>query len=572
MTSSGKNISQLQTAFNKLADSSRFYSIERENAIWFYDCHTQTIFSINKNHYKKLIEKDSQKLSDFINDSSIEENSYFLALYSQIIKNDADNTFYQVFDPKCNVMINTSNRCNLNCSYCYRDKKNAAVNNVQNIRKAIEWVMHKYKPNASEFVFTYSMSSESSVDLQLLQEIKKDYVYYEPQFFNTKEIILSTVDEFYSQLKNDLGSKTKNIFDDNKIINATTIVEILNELLTVRNLYELLGMSEKMFEKEAVKEIRRRNSYSEWKAYRVNRWILEIKYSEFIDISQKPTPQYPGFSIFTNGTCGTSEYINFLKSIGMDDINISIDGPKEVHDFNRKFYDEKGSYDSVIANAQKIKDSGIIIRASSVITAHFPKPLKIAEHLKEKGFSSITMTPIRPGYEVSFTEKNINELLQGYDELFERIKQDLLHNDLSLLSFIKDDYSMNALNLFLSKNKQITRCNLENQIVINAKGDIYNCLYFESHNQKKIGNIDSGITNDQEFQIDKTVKNREPCNKCWARFLCGGTCFYSSFKMTGSIIGNEPVECKLRKHLAILTLDLLIFCKENNINLSNSNN
>ena len=43
--------------------------------------------------------------------------------------------------------------------------------------------MKKYKPRASNFDFTYSMSSESSIDIDILKQVLSEYENYEPQFF-----------------------------------------------------------------------------------------------------------------------------------------------------------------------------------------------------------------------------------------------------------------------------------------------------------------------------------------------------------------------------------------------------
>lgn len=174
------------------------------------------------------------------------------------------------------------------------------------------------------------------------------------------------------------------------------------------------------------------------------------------------------------------------------------------------------------------------------------------------------MTSVRPGTSVSFTMENVDNLLAGYEELFQRFKDDALKNDFSLLDFLEDDYCVNPIKLLISRTKQVCICNFDNQLVINAKGNIYNCLYFESSDMNKIGNINSQV---KRIKGDKSVVSRKPCYKCWARYLCGGTCFYASQVETGNILDIEPVECKIRKNLARLSLEFVIFCRNNKINL-----
>ena len=128
-------------------------------------------------------------------------------------------------------------------------------------------------------------------------------------------------------------------------------------------------------------EIQNRHNFSAWKANRVNRWILEVKYGEYIDFSKKAIPQYPSFSVFTNGTCATSDFIHLVKAAGINPLYISIDGPQKVHDFNRKFNSGKCSYGEVLKNIRVFQNEKISLCASAVLTSHYPKPLEIALHL-----------------------------------------------------------------------------------------------------------------------------------------------------------------------------------------------
>ena len=554
-------LDQLNTV---IKDNSRFYKINESDLIWIYDAHVHNVFSLSRNLYNALFVEKNQSLSDITEKLSIKENSYFLNIINNILQNETDNTNFSVEDDGCSVMINTSNRCNLNCSYCYRNKKDANINSIENIKKSIEWVMKEYKPKASKFDFTYSMSSESSIDIDILKQVLKEYENYEPQDFLENDLKQEEVQNFFKCLHRDFDNIKPDLFTEKSDENKSCLILILNKLIREKNLYEMLGMSIGMFQEDMRAEIQNRHNFSAWKANRVNRWILEVKYGEYIDFSKKAIPQYPSFSVFTNGTCATSDFIHLVKAAGINPLYISIDGPQKVHDFNRKFNSGKCSYGEVLKNIRVFQNEKISLCASAVLTSHYPKPLEIALHLQKLGFQKGTMTSVRPGTSVSFTLDNVDNLLAGYEELFLRFKDDALKNDFSLLDFLEDDYCVNPIKLLISRTKQVCRCNLDNQLVINAKGDVYNCLYFEASNMNKIGNINSQV---KRIEGDKSVSSRNACNKCWARYLCGGTCFYASQVMMGNILEIEPVECKIRKHLARLSLEFVVFCRENNINL-----
>ena len=87
-------------------------------------------------------------------------------------------------------------------------------------------------------------------------------------------------------------------------------------------------------------------------------------------------------------------------------------------------------------------------------------------------------------------------------------------------------------------------------ITVDEKKDIYPCNYFVGNEEFKLGNIENYniIYNDldkNELQVD----NLEPCKHCWAKYLCGGTCYYSSYTNNGDIHKKDDIECMFKKGL-----------------------
>ena len=131
---------------------------------------------------------------------------------------------------------------------------------------------------------------------------------------------------------------------------------------------------------------------------------------------------------------------------------------------------------------------------------------------------------------------------------------------------LQEDLSLAAFNFFISRTKQLKRYSFDNQIVIDSKGDVYPCLYFVNNKDYCYGNI-NGTFSEDKLNHNNLVFQRASCKDCWARYLCGGTCFYGSYKSTGNHLNIEPIECIIRKHLAQKCLELLVFMREHNINI-----
>lgn len=539
-----------------LKDNKRFYKIDGEQSLWFYDAHSHSLLSIDEDVFNKI------NLNGDITDLSIEQCFKLLGFCKMIKKAEQDIVQPLALEKKCSVMINTSNKCNLNCSYCYRNKNQDDRNNIQTVKETLDYVINRYKPNASEYVISYSMTSESSVDLKLLREIAEEYINFEDYRFCVSDIKDSLFSEFYCILKKDLGSKLSYPFpvEDKKLV-----ADYLNMALGERNLFEVLNMSESMFNDNDKNEIRKRGILAKWRLYRLNRWSLEIKYDRFI--SKRNVP-YVTFWFMTNGTCSNQDFIDFVKSCDINPLWVSIDGPKEIHDFNRKCNNSNGSYESIVSNIEILRQNGINLKASAVITANYPKPLEIIKHFVSLGFNQITMTPVRPGYDCSFTEQNIVELFKGYDDVFEELENTIVKNDFFLINLLREDMILAPFYSFINRTRILNRCSFDNQIVVNSKGEIYPCLYFTDDKDFCYGNIRDGIDY-KKLNHNIMVSQRGNCNECWARYLCGGTCFYGSYKTTGNYIEIEPIECKIKKYLIKKCLKLIVFIKEHNISFEN---
>ena len=75
-----------------------------------------------------------------------------------------------------------------------------------------------------------------------------------------------------------------------------------------------------------------------------------------------------------------------------------------------------------------------------------------------------------------------------------------------------------------------------------------------------MGNM--GDSNEETIVTDMfqkaDVKNRIPCSKCWAKYVCGGDCFYNSFLVNGNIYDPDPVTCSMNQFFIEHAMDLLI--------------
>lgn len=125
------------------------------------------------------------------------------------------------------------------------------------------------------------------------------------------------------------------------------------------------------------------------------------------------------FTITTNATLLNDERIEFINE-HMDNVVISIDGRKEVHDAVRHDVLGNGSYDRILPLAQKLvagrKGKSYFIRGT--FTAKNKDFSNDIFHLTDLGFKEISVEPVvGTGDDLYIKESDIPDILKEYDRI-----------------------------------------------------------------------------------------------------------------------------------------------------------
>ena len=148
----------------------------------------------------------------------------------------------------------------------------------------------------------------------------------------------------------------------------------------------------------------------------------------------------------------------------------------------------------------------------------------------------------------------LNELQNVYDA----IKRSVTDDDYSLVYFLRLSKIFDAIKNIVSGGLVPKRCQWGERVSINSHGDLHYCDY-TSELEPKIGNFRDDITF-SDVKDNKSVDDNEKCCECWAKYLCGGTCYYMTL-ITGREI--DEAECMFRKGLIEMSLDLYAWLIEN---------
>ena len=531
------NISE---ALQILDNDSRFYMYQNLSTTLVYDAYVNYIYSFDTESFNIIRNlSNSATKADISNNSKLQVTLKTLA---QIINNREFIPVEEVDNPKSiQIMINTSTICNLNCSYCYRDKSLNKQISEQQLEQTIELITQEI--DKEEYVFSLAMTSESTIDYPIISKIINKY-YCDSFYFFTEMDIKNISGLWYyinthnfpnkNQLKNiSLIEYLNVLIKDKKLVNKIKIPKIIHEKINSNSIpFNIASFSRR----------------KDWRYSRMNRAILDFIFSPFLSSRKIPTVT---FWFMSNGTRQSKEYFKLIKKCNISPFWISIDGSKDGHNINRQYNDKRGSFDDIRATCKKYKKEHIKLHASSVLNIYNYSPLEIISNIRKIGFDEISMAIVHSGSSVSFDMESIQKLKNEYELFFSVLIDKLKQKDYSLFVFLKNDMSIAFLRAILAKETITTRCPFYRQIVVDTDNSYYNCLYF----CKKIfpETIKSIQKKDKQSSL---VYNRGQCKSCWARYLCGGTCYYNSYVITGDLNKIDEVECYLRKYLIMKNIEV----------------
>ena len=256
------------------------------------------------------------------------------------------------------------------------------------------------------------------------------------------------------------------------------------------------------------------------------------------------------FTITTNGVLLNDEVMEFCNR-EMDNVVMSIDGRKEVHDRMRPFRKGAGSYDLVLPKFRKFAESrkklGLKYYVRGTYTRWNTDFAADVLHLADCGFDQISVEPVVAPKEEPYAlrEEDIPVLMEQYDILArEMVKREMEGNGFNFFHFMIDLTGGPCV------YKRLAGCGSGSEyLAVTPWGDFYPCHQFVGNEKFLLGNVDEGIVNRDIVQEFKKVNvySKPECSRCFARFYCSGGCPANSYNFTGGINNVYDIGCALEK-------------------------
>lgn len=280
------------------------------------------------------------------------------------------------------------------------------------------------------------------------------------------------------------------------------------------------------------------------------------------------------FTLTTNGMLIDDDVIDFANR-EMDNVVLSLDGRKDIHDALRVDYAGNGSYDKIVPRFQKLVKArgGKNYYIRGTFTHRNPDFSKDVFHMADLGFTELSMEPVvcAPEDPAALFPEDIGTVKEQYELLAKEI-----------LDRRKNGHPITFYHYMLDLAggpcvyKRISGCGSGTEyMAVTPWGDLYPCHQFVGEDGYKLGDIWNGVTNHalrEDFRSCNAY-SRPGCADCWAKLYCSGGCAANAYHASGSIQGIYAAGCELfRKRMECAIMLQAALAEENAGNAENAEN
>lgn len=270
--------------------------------------------------------------------------------------------------------------------------------------------------------------------------------------------------------------------------------------------------------------------------------------------------------IFTNGTLIDRQFIDFIERDDRVRLLLSLDGPPQINDFNRKL--KSGAklsevIESKLELIQRIPGNRIVIRAT--LAQKEPDIVDKAEYFSRLGFKNIV-------FDVSYCKDHesipaANQLLAGIQNEIRELSNYFIiqvrKRQRLNINLLSENIAQILMNRKDAENAYVGQCPAgRNYLAVDSVGDIYPCHFFVGKPGFRFGNIcTDGLiqknmsTNNGVTDLSKKVYGN--CKNCSLVNICEGPCPYKQLIINNGSTSVSEEFCSLLRTRFVESLRVL---------------
>ncbi|GHU73769.1 thioether cross-link-forming SCIFF peptide maturase [Clostridia bacterium] len=272
---------------------------------------------------------------------------------------------------------------------------------------------------------------------------------------------------------------------------------------------------------------------------------------------ERETGKHISFTITTNALGLTDDAIQFIND-EMDNVVLSLDGRKEIHDRMRPDAGGHGSFERALDGARRLVAgrNGKPYYVRGTFTAFNLDFIQDVLALVDAGFEHVSVEPVVADESEPYALRmeHLPRILTEYDNLaLEYAKRRQCGRPFSFFHFNVDLENGPCL------RKRLTGCGAGNEYVaVTPEGKLYPCHQFVGRDGFEMGDALTGAFDGEKQRhfADNHVLAKPRCRECWAKYFCSGGCAANAFAMNGRL--DEPYElaCAMQRKRLELALAL----------------
>jgi uncharacterized protein len=287
------------------------------------------------------------------------------------------------------------------------------------------------------------------------------------------------------------------------------------------------------------------------------RWNLLQKVIPYIRRREEKEGKALALSLTTNGTLLTEERIRFLGDSQVQ-VNVSLDGPPEIHDGRRVLANGRGSYARILPNIEKLFASQEQRYLRATLDPDEPRMMEVVAHLLQLGANLVHLEPasgVPDDGGAGLSPQAIENLKRGYHQLKEQTIRTIQEEGklLPVVSLVR------ILRLLTGvRGRKQYGCRMgRSYLAISPGGEIYPCHRLVDQEGYRLGDVEHGLYAQARKRFEALhVDQREACQACWARYLCGGGCYYEGVVTQGDVEHPDPAHCELTQEIITVAIEI----------------
>lgn len=276
--------------------------------------------------------------------------------------------------------------------------------------------------------------------------------------------------------------------------------------------------------------------FHDWKSWSNKDIKITVMWGEPLLPSNKMVISYILEKISSNGyranfvTNGVdiSSFIPYLKNDTVEHIQITLDGPKNIHDRRRIFHNGTGSFDLIISNIKNVLKNWIktYLRVN-VDKANIDSLPELANIITDNFNNDPNLHPyiylLQDGW--CSGEQNVLDETIGIEKIFEMERKfpnmSVFRKKFHPADFVESIFSNEAYQPVLR------HCGAaRNQYILDYKGNIYKCWHGIGNSDYRVGSFSKQceFNEKKEKWKNRSVENFKKCSLCKYRYICGTGC------------------------------------------------